>query len=224
MQFTDLQPGQEQKFTIGLEGQPQKVGANISLSIQMEGYEMDITQVLNYAACVNDGVSPVIDGEISEGEWDVMYVGPNQSTDGSQRTEADKQNIDFKAYRKWDANNFYLLFDVSDNVHFQTERGDGIWQSDSVQFSFDPGRQNGVGSTAFYEMGVGCTSTDNYITNWRWMAVNPEDVGSFPGMRSAVKRSEGRTVYEIAIPWTELIGDRTPAAGDIYGFSMVVKR
>ncbi len=109
----------------------------------------------------------------------------------------------------WDDDNLYLSADIADDLHDQPSQGSTIWQGDSIQFTVAAGAPGEA--TAWNEIGVALTASGPQL--YRWLSVS-DGAGIVPGARVAITRDDdaGRTVYEVAVPWSRL-GGVTPGSG-----------
>lgn len=107
----------------------------------------------------------------------------------------------------YDAQNLYLTADLTDDVQYQDQTGANIWQGDGVQLAVGsgaPGEQ-----TSWTEVGAALTPDGPQL--YRWLATGDATPGNVPGGQVAVTRDDAsrHTLYEIAIPWSQLQPIRT---------------
>lgn len=107
--------------------------------------------------------------------------------------------------------NLYFACDVTDDVHQQIMPGFDFWQNDSVQVGFDPTLARGDG---YGEQGheIGFALRDGKPVVWRWAGRRGQPLGEMKNVKCAIKRVGDRTVYEAAIPISELV----PMAPDMW--------
>lgn len=132
----------------------------------------------------------------------------------------------FKGTLLWDEEKLYILCDVKDNAFYQKESGTNIWQGDCLQIGFQDPNIVGVGlagaNTQFCELGV--TMLDNGQPEYyRWSAHpgTSMQAGRFENCDVIVERTNGRTVYKIAIPWIEAVGRESVSEGDEMKFNII---
>lgn len=102
----------------------------------------------------------------------------------------------------WDDTNLYLSASLVDNAHAQPATNDGIWIGDSIQFAAAAGLPGE--SVRYYEYGIALTSAGPQA--FRWNSAGPP-VGPVTDVTLRVTRDESahRTVYELAMPWRNLV-------------------
>lgn len=203
----DIAPGESTKFYLDIEQPPKKYKAVGTFFIEVNGQRKMFDRNLNFSACVNDGITPEIDGIISPGEWDNCQVIENEPYTPT-KTWTGNDDASFKIYRKWDDENFYMAVDVADDIQSQPFTGVTIWQGDCIQFALDPARKEGVGISTvdYFEMGLAMSDDKQELMTYVWYAdlVIKKDraISSYTGK---VRRTEdNHTIYEIAIPWQYL--------------------
>lgn len=220
---TVLQPGGSGEIQIPILTMPMKNTVSVKVSIDVGGYVKEIQRMFNFTATINDGKAPAIDGVISDGEWtSAMPIAVNRQDQAARITDwGGEEDLSFTVYNKWDEKNLYLAVDVKDDKHTPVSSGAEMWQGDCVQFALDVSRENGVGGTVYHEIGM--SLSENGFSTWRWTAPDKSQEGELTSARGAAVRADGRTIYEIAIPWSDLMPNHSaPSAGDILGFSILL--
>lgn len=191
-----------------------------SFAVEVNGETTIIDRVLNFTACVNDGITPVIDGAITGDEYancDVVRVESDSAGD-----------LSFDLYRKWDDTNFYMLVDVADDVFYNPYSGSEIWGADGLQFCIDFARKEGVGAKntdEYFELGLAAEQNTLKPITWAWFAdllikANRE----MTGYECVITRNEDtkHTIYEIAVPWSYLMNQGKISDHKLCGFSLLV--
>lgn len=215
-----LKPGETQEIDIPITRINNTQGSKATFVMMANGGKYNIERSMDFSACINDGKAPVLDGVLSEGEWDncdVVTPSKNPYPD---------ENITFKVYRKWDDENLYIAADVTDNIHYQEWLGSEMWKGDSLQFAIDLQRKNGiaVANTDYYEIGV-CMGDNNSVNTWAWYAQLITKVNTpVGGLKGKVMRTEdNHTIYEFSIPWNWLyLTETVPQDGTCIGFAFSI--
>lgn len=118
---------------------------------------------------------------------------------------------------QWDDKRVYFACRVTDVSHEQTYQGADAWRGDCVQLAFDPARD--AVRLAPYddndtELALALTANGPLL--WRYACPPDFYVGALPAEYVAVRRADGQTFYEAAIPWQEL-AVHSPAVGRVIG-------
>ncbi|RAV06417.1 S-layer homology domain-containing protein [Paenibacillus sp. YN15] len=222
--FGGLQPGAQTKLVFPISELPERSRASVAFAVQLDnGYTKTVQRPFNILAAVFDGAAPVADGILSPGEWaGAMPISVNRADQIKNIIGwGGAEDLSGTGYVKWDRGHLYLAMDVQDNLHMQNGTDGDIWQGDSLQFAIDTGRVNGAGSAQNNEFGMALGP--NGVTVWRWMSGNGKPAGELETVRAAVYRSGTHTVYELALPWKEVLPEnQTPQAGGVLGFSLLI--
>jgi hypothetical protein len=121
-----------------------------------------------------------------------------------------------KVWMGWDAEHLFVAAEVTDDVFKQKHSGFPIWQGDCIQMAICPGPPRAETSyESVTEFGLALTPGGPQA--WQW---TPE-AREVEGAKLVVKRSEGRLVYEAAVPWASLCAWR-PTNGASVGWSFTV--
>lgn len=158
-----------------------------------------------------------IDGDLSDWKGiEELQFDPNRWGDG--------KDIGCTAFFKiaWDRNYFYFACEVTDAEHVQDRSDGGLWEKDSVQIGFDP-KLDALAYAGYgeddSELGL-ALSPDGPVV-WRWKSPKGLAGGRVSEIKSVVQRVGDKTIYEAAIPWSQLafakVGKETK-----FGFSVVV--
>jgi len=207
---------------------------NITLKAEVDGYKsVSASRSTSFTRAEKVTTPIVIDGILDINEWgNAQEIIIDKSSD--TRTGAGAQEIpdwngtsdlSAKIYTKWDENNLYLGIEVTDDIHFQSANGSDIWSGDSIQFSFDPGRANGVNSSGYNEIGMALTNTGS-IERYRWTAANGSGGNINAGLMNtniARDNTNNTTTYETAISWELLLVPGVTAdVNSLFGLSLLV--
>lgn len=108
-------------------------------------------------------------------------------------------DLSAQAWFTYDDDNFYFSARFTDDVQSNNYTGPDIWQGDCVQFALSAGLPGETNLT--YEYGVALTSAGPEL--YRWIA-RSGDVGTVDNADIAVARTGTTTIYEVAVPWSQL--------------------
>lgn len=222
--FENLQPGEKKRFAVQVLKHSSKPNSVIAVTLAEEGTLAQYEYLFSFAAALNDGKTPEIDGVMSDGEWDncmpILFDSKNQIQQISDwRGEEDLSGT---AYAKWDDDYLYMAYKIRDNVHFQNFSGQDIWKGDSVQLAIDGGRNNHSASGHSFQFGF-ALSDDDEVRKWCWIAPQEYQKGSCDYINAKMKKEGNETVYEFAIPWKELLNDnRTAEEHGYVGISTLI--
>jgi hypothetical protein len=128
-------------------------------------------------------------------------------------------DLDGSIWGNWDQDHFYLTAKIKDDVHFTPASGEEIWKNDSIQFALMAGIPGE--NLNWYEFGISDTPLGSQI--FRWSSPNASAKGLVTNGSLQVKRDEAQkvTVYELALPWSELAPIK-PEKNEAISFSLLV--
>jgi beta-glucosidase len=132
-----------------------------------------------------------------------------------------------KVWFDWDSTNLYVTADISDNNFSEPATGGNIWQGDSVQVAATsgvPGSSASVSTASIaghYEYGAALTPDGAQA--YCWTAPTGQPTGSVTDAAVHVTRDDATntTVYELALPWTDLISVQ-PSANNVFSISALL--
>ncbi len=160
--------------------------------------------------CVEKTDAPaVLDGDLAE--WKAaapLHMSQEAYTDGSFGTQWSPSDLSATVYSLWDADNLYLAILVNDQTFQQILEGESAWNQDSVQLGF---AMEDKGKMA--EFCLALTPKGPQVFQF--------GTGLLTDAKLTVKLLQGRTIYECAIPWTELNGIQ-PAVGTDCRFDILL--
>lgn len=165
--------------------------------------------------------SPItVDGDLSD--WagiDQIDFDPDRTGNGKEHKAGD---LGGHFRMAWDDDCFYFACEVADSELVQTRSDALIWQQDSVQIAFDP-RLDALSDVGYGDddCEIGFAASPDGPVTWRWQSPKGRANGRVATVKTAVADRGGKTVYEVAVPWSELAFDRV-ADGACFGFSVVV--
>ncbi|NSW57757.1 MAG: hypothetical protein HPY44_17250 [Armatimonadetes bacterium] len=219
--FQTLGPGRTGTVTAELTGRPDPLARypfQVSAVAETGVREvLERTLVFTPAPQVRQAVS--VDGDLSD--WPELFpivIGANtgETSHPSDGPPSGPGDISARAALQWDESSLYLAAEVTDDLHANTQDAGAIWDGDGIQFGLAPWPY--APGSDYYEWGVALTGAG--LKRWSWRAVAPAPTGNidFP---CAIKREEGRTLYEMAIPWAKL-PPMSPQVGITFGFGLLV--
>ena len=161
-----------------------------------------------------------IDGDLSDW-WHVNTIAfdPNRWDDGIKSGVVDR-SASFKIC--WDNDYLYFACAATDSDMLQTRSDASIWEQDSVQigFNFDVDELNTAGyDEDDCELGFAASPDGNIA--WRWQSPKGLSNGKMDKAKLVIRRILGKTVYEAAVPWSELAISKAED-GVTFGFSVLI--
>lgn len=103
-----------------------------------------------------------------------------------------------------DDTNLYFAARVRDDVHLQDRSGSEMWMQDCVQIGLDPILSGSRDSYGWNDSEIGIAMRDGKPVVWRWKGRRGAPVGEMRNVKASVTRANGETVYEAAIPLSDL--------------------
>lgn len=163
--------------------------------------EMDLIPVIHspYA------VAPVLlDGDL--GEW--AHAAPVPLPYAYAFDIANTEDLKSQVRLMWDEGNVYIAVETEDDEFHQPYSGDIVWLADNVQFFLDQ-----------WEWGLSLTEKGPEVFMYKGPGRRSESVNQTA--RLAIRRDGRRTVYEAALPATEVAPLRLHE-GQHYRFTIVM--
>lgn len=121
-----------------------------------------------------------------------------------------------------DDKDLYLAARVTDDVHNQPHYASDFWRGDCIQIGFDPTlERRNDGQYGEEDPEIGFVFQDEHAMAWRWNGRRGQPLGRMDNARVGIVRREGQTLYEAAVPLSELM----PMSPDLWpecGFDIVV--
>jgi len=162
--------------------------------------------------CATKTTNPmVIDGELDDWQDALpLHMDKADYTNNSFGGAWSKEDLSGTAYYKWDNDYFYMAYVINDQTFNQGLLDQSTWMQDSVQFAFaeaDHPKKFGEYIFAFTSKGEQAYMDMGADSN----------LGLSKTIKFKTKLSQGKAVYEIAIPWKNYEKDfGTPALGKEY--------
>ncbi len=163
--------------------------------------------------------APSIDGDLADWPSDAVWVsipGSGSVMLGGWQGETD---CSVRAASAWDAQNLYLAFQVTDNLHV-SRPSETIWTTDSIQVAIDPLRKLTKGAYGPHDSEFTFTVTDTGESRAE-RTRDPQAAVSASGVMFAGNVSGAITTYEIAIPWG-VVGSKPGLRGPDIGLTYLV--
>ena len=228
--FSQLMPGQTTTLRLNLDEMKRLRKKNVTINVKLkDGYTQDFSGEFDFSFAEYAEKEPKIDGNISSGEWSGMWVSAYKSADvKSIAGWGGETDISFDAVLQYDEKNLYLAAVVKDDVHFNVETPNRIWSGDSIQFAIEDGIMMGDAvqvpgmESNFTEIGIALANDKPVVYRFKSQD-NALPLDVITECDCAIKRESGKTIYELAIPWTELFRSNYVLDDSrILGFSMLV--
>lgn len=226
--FTNLLPYNNCTFWLNIPETYEYQHVEVSTIIELDtGEVIDYSDKLYFSSFMPMWEAPTVDGLVKPGEWDTS--SPIILADSSQ-TEylpgwKGKNDLSGRVYLGYDADNFYLAAEVTDDIEYDIDDQNRIWFCDSIQFAFTNIRKAGATRT---EYGLGILNGKSQIERYSFITADTEIVGvkdnqSYDDIEYEVKRKGDKTVYECKVPWTQIYGKEINIADyDNMFFSLLI--
>lgn len=192
----------------------------VEIRAQGQGVDLPPLRVLVGVpvVCRYATLKPTIDGDLKE--WtDAVPIGIGQREQMRDKNWAGPNDLSATSYVKWDEQFFYFACDVTDDVLYPPTAAPELQRGDSVQFVLSADRHGAPARSGYgpgdYEFGITLLNGNQPVL-YRFAPNARLSVGTI-----AVKRVGNRTLYEAAIPWSQL-APLKPKPGAAFGFSLVV--
>ncbi|MBO4898377.1 MAG: hypothetical protein J5590_08790 [Clostridia bacterium] len=223
-----LAPGQEIVFYYPIPEKTIQNVMNVTAVVNCDNGEV-ITKdaALDFTSAAYTSNPPKIDGIIEQGEWNSVWVGADTKKDVMQITDwRGPKDLSFGGAIEWDENNLYLAAVVTDDYHSVIYTPSGpknMWRGDGIQLGIDDHAEiNNMDKVRFTEIAIGdLPGEGDTVVRYKSAYELPVNV-YVDKAKLAIKRMDGYTVYELAIPWTELFYDGyVPDPDKAYHFSLM---
>lgn len=224
--FSDIAPGETVTLKVNIPElvykRPEDMVCEITLN---NGSVMTVSQKVDFTTAEYAAIKPTLDGIISPGEWQGSILCEDRLeriTQSSAKAWKGKDDLSLEMHLLWDEEYLYVAAEVKDDVYTMNGNVNKMWDGDCVQIGIVE-KVAGIENTssAFTELALGEVDGNAKIYRYSHVGGNPEtEVTDFNGY---IKRSDDTTIYEYAIPWSELFEKgHTPTEGSVYGFSVCV--
>ena len=185
---------------------PMDVSAHVVIGAQ----SIRLARALYHAPVARAAVT--VDGDVAD--WGrVERIALSEWFRNAAARPADPSDLSASMAMAYDAEHFYVLVEVTDDVHYEPFAAGQAWMGDSIQLAFDT---NPTGEHNRAEMDFALSDTGDPIKTLR--PLNTIDVAE---VRFRVRRRGTRTIYELAFPLAAL-NVRRRGPGTRLGFSLLV--
>lgn len=135
-----------------------------------------------------------------------------------------EKDLGYEGKLLWDEKYLYVAVKAKDDIHSQRFAGSDIWQGDSVQIAVDPDRSLRPGYFGYTEMIFALNDNGESVKAAFTSLENKADKNGDTVLYKSLRNNNDKTtVYEIALPWSNLLLNADKAHfGKIIGFSALV--
>ena len=221
MNISDINPGESKALECDLPELDYSM-YDIKAVLELDdGYKKEIDLNGNWLSASYAKTAPVIDGVMTEGEWDdtscLKLRAKNFYEDLTfgGGTYTGNEDLSADIYMKWDENNFYMLAEVTDDVFNPKKSMFDIWsidrtvtrvdswEGDSIQFGITSNIKDLTDSSRFTEIGLALLKDEGaWITRYS----NESGLSAETDKSQVMIKNEGnKTYYELVMPWKELV-------------------
>ncbi len=199
---------------------------------EFDNFRITLYEGTDFTAEAHRAPNPVqVDGSLEE--WNkkcpIPLIGVNQVRRVSPDYVWNPENLSGVGYLMWDDANLYVGVDVRDDVHSPAGRDEEVVAGDSVELAFDPvrGGPDAAGRAFSYYVssalpGGGSGTHTLYRPADRSGGLRTGQLFRDSSIYElAVRPGEGRCVYELRIPFSEL-GGIQPVFGGRFSFSVQI--
>ncbi len=194
------------------------VGAETSFDVPLSGLEPSrrypFTVMLHAAGGLSLGaegsftaVFPLTQRSIvADGEPDDLTAVPGVELPRQGRIEmpvyGGDNDLGGDVWVTWDEEHLNISAAIRDDSFSQTRSQSQIWMGDSVQFAVSPGMPGDSGD--WHEFGMALTPEGPQLYRWTGIGRSAGLVAT-SGLSIVRDEASGVTLYELALPWTELV-------------------
>ena len=176
----------------------------------MAGEKFRISKQLFYARVSKGTVE--IDSDTADWKG-IERIELSQWHKGTAEKPTEPKDLSASMAMAYDARNFYLLVEVTDDIHYEPFAAGQAWMGDCVQLAFDT---NPTGEHTRAEMDFALSDDGDEIE-----ALRPLNTIDCAEVRYRIRRDGNKTIYEMAFPLSALhVKGRGP--GTRFGFSLLV--
>jgi predicted alpha-1,2-mannosidase len=174
---------------------------------------------------------PVVQKSLGS-SWSLSDVQDGPSVDlgnwGAVASAQAPAGLAGKVWFDWDSTYLYVTANITDSNFSEPATGVNIWQGDSLQVAATSGvpGSSAAASTAstdgHYEYGAALTPQGDQA--YRWIAPTGVATGPVTDAAVTITRDDaaGTTLYEMALPWSDLTSAVQPTAGTVFSISALL--
>jgi hypothetical protein len=212
------------------------VSVDVGSPVFGQAYPFTVTSVVSGgqdSAPLSGHVSflPVVQKNLGS-SWSLSDVQDGPSVDlgnwGAVGSPQAPAGLSGKVWFDWDSSNLYVTVEVQDDNFSEPATGGNIWQGDSLQVAATTGVPGSsavvsdASTNGHYEYGAALTPQGPQV--YRWTAPTGVATGQVTDAAVQVTRDDATntTLYELALPWSDLTSAVTPGAGDVFSISALL--
>lgn len=214
--FENIKSGESEKIVFNIPEQSKDSDSKFVFNVKIDDGEIvQVSDETSFVAIEKMKNAPMIDGVISDGEWNTKSpIVLDKLTQVQQIPNWGGINdLSGIMYTGYDDKYFYFAAKVTDDVHFERDDKDRLYTVDSVQIAFAPDREKSSKRT---ELGLALMNDESRLVRYSYaggvslMGIPDSaleyDLNKFVDTEYAIKNNGTETVYELKIPWGELFG------------------
>ncbi len=196
-----IEPDRTNTLTIPLDKLELETSYPVQVKVHFENHEsfvyqgkLDFNPI--YASTIQ--VDGKIDSDVEKSQ-PTLHLSQGTVKMNDYKGQSD---LDGQVWLRYDRDYFYLTAQITDDAHAYSADGADIWKNDSIQFALAQGVPGSA--SEWYEYGISDTAKGPQI--YRWNATAGMSRGPVTNGKLQIARNEEQkqTVYELALPWSEL--------------------
>lgn len=165
----------------------------------------------------------VFDDELTGGSW---FAANDALASQSYEDWKGIADSSFKGTLRWDEKNLYVYCEVTDDVFHQPFTNADVWQGDCIQIGIQSPPELGrnefsLSDITFTEIAI--SKTKNGIEAYKHSAQNgfSTALGLTDKITADIIENNGKTIYKIVLPWTEIVAREKAQKGEEYRFNIL---
>lgn len=218
--FADIPPLQSQSFEINLPEMAKSTLRDIdTIVVTEDGGTHKNTGTYDFTFARYCKSKPVTDGRLAVNEWTSgWFSAEDEEAAGSISNWRGRDDASLLMNAMWDEENLYIAAVVKDDIHSQSFTDRAAWQGDSLQIGISNPEEPATDYTVFTSLLAALETGGAKLS--RFGSFYKTEIGELKAASCAINRSDGTTVYETAVPWSEIFYDGyAPSEGGKIGFS-----